>query len=411
MGRATAILLVGLLACGGDGLDDGSELGPGAGSDAAGAADPTDGAGSGDPDGGRGDRDGEGGSGDPSIDPGDDPTTDPGDTDPGPDFAAVEAALEAAVLDGTLLGYSFALATEDGAPVLRLGGGDYAPDQPIPMDSCSKPLTGWTALQVVESGALSLDTRLADVLGWTGPEGDVTVRQLMSFTSGFDGGARCLSPPATLDASGNLVIRPNRSTLAECAETIRQAGLLDEPGTVFHYGGSHQNLLAHVVEVATGRRWDEIFLTEVLAPAGLSDEVFYASNRVAGSAVGQASAVAQLFWRMGSSAGRLPGTPTMNPELAAAFFRSETADPVDRADSPWRTIGEDVEFGLGIWIDCEGDDCIYVGSGANGSTAWIDPASGHAAALLLYQRDLRGYRDGYAVLQDILPRVREALSP
>jgi CubicO group peptidase (beta-lactamase class C family) len=347
------------------------------------------------------------------------------DAGPGPDagrdaggadrLAPVRALLDEAVASGELLGFGFAVMTEAGGPGFVHAGGAYALDQPLPLDSCSKPVTALTILRLVESGRLALEDTLGERLGWTGPEAQVTIRQLMAFISGFSGNARCLSPPAFLRRDGRLLQRPNRSTLAECAEDIRRAGLVDPPGTTFRYGGTHQSLLAHVAETVTGTPWSALFDAEVGTPLGLGSDFFYATNRVAGSGVSTAPTVVRIFWRIGADAGLLSSASEdarlLSRPLARRFLQSQTSDPVNRADSPWAAAGLDLRFGLGIWIDClEPGDCLHLGSGANGSTAWIDPAGGYAAALVAYQRDFTGYRTTHAVMRRLVPELRRALA-
>lgn len=339
---------------------------------------------------------------------------DVGAQDAGPaatDWRVVAERLDAAVADGRLVGFSFAVFVDGAEPAFIRAGGAYGPLQPLPLDSCSKPITALTVLRLVDAGTIALTDTLSDRLGWSGDEGTVTLAQLMAFTSGFPGNAPCLSPAATLRPDGTLWVRPNRSTLAECAQDIRGLGLISTPGTALHYGGTHQNILAHVVEQATARSWDEVFETEVRQPLGLGEQVAYRSNRVAGSAAGLAPAVARIFQQIGADAGYLPATEPrlLSAPLAQRFLTDQTPDPVDRTDSPWARVGQDLRFGLGIWIDCAGDDCLYIGSGANGSTAWIDTEGGYAAALLLYQRSLFGYTDGYAMLRDLVVDIRTIL--
>ena len=87
--------------------------------------------------------------------------------------------------------------------------------------------------------------------------GAVTLDQLHAFTSG-------LSPdPTCLVVSG--------ITLADCAEAVRRAGLLANPGATFADGGGHQQVAGAIVEAVTGQPWNDAFRALLAAPLGLTD--------------------------------------------------------------------------------------------------------------------------------------------
>lgn len=334
-------------------------------------------------------------------------------------FAAVRAELDRALTSGEVPGFSFVLRDASETPLFEHAGGAYTRDQLIPLDSSIKPVTSLVILSLVDDGMLALDDTLAEHLGWSGPEGTVTVEQLLAFSSGYSGAIDCLSPVATLDASGTLRVPRTSTPLAQCADELRAAGLIATPGAEFHYGGTHQMLLALIAERVTGQTWDALFDARVRAPLGLGDEdIRYVSNRVAGSAVGTAPAHARIYRQIALEAGLLGETPSepifFGPELAARFLDDYiAAHGVTIVQTPWDRLDREAHFGLGIWIDCrdfaDPATCVYVGAGANGTTVWIDPRTRHVAALVLYQRSLTGYVRGVALMDRLLPLVRDAL--
>lgn len=337
----------------------------------------------------------------------------------GDPWSEVRDALDEAVDSGELLGFSFTIRDGSDGPAFFHAGGAYRLDQALPTDSSIKPMTGLLAMTLVRDGVLGLQDRMGDRLGWTGPEADVTVEQLMSFTSGFDGSAPCLSPPPSI-LDGRLVEPPSRESLVDCAATIRAAGLVVEPGRAFTYGGSHQALLATAVEAATGQDWNALFEARVMEPLALdAQDLRYVNNRVAGSAVATSAGASKVYEALAMDLEVLPRRPgsgsLLSPAQARDFVADRTAFPVDRSDSPWRLVpGADLHFGLGIWLDCPDhdrapDQCLYVGSGANGSTSWIDVDGGYVASLALFQRSFLGYRDGYDVMKRLVPLIRKAL--
>jgi CubicO group peptidase (beta-lactamase class C family) len=62
-----------------------------------------------------------------------------------------------------------------------------------PIASATKWVTGSTILRLVQQGTLSLATRTGDLLvdrkgaPWSGPIGQITLSDLLSFTSGLEG--------------------------------------------------------------------------------------------------------------------------------------------------------------------------------------------------------------------------------
>ncbi len=335
-------------------------------------------------------------------------------------FSALRARLARAVSEGTVPGLQFVLRDAREAPLLEFAAGAYALDQQLPLDSSIKPVTSLVLHTLVRDGMLRYEDTLGERLGWTGREAAVTVEQLLAFSSGFPGNSTCLTLPPMLTAQGALRVPMDRASLADCATTVRTNGLAGTPGTEFRYGANHQLLLALVAETVTGRPWAELFDQRVRAPLGLGDaQIRYTNNRVAASAVGNARAFAAIYRAMGIDAGLLgarPQVPTfLPPSIADRFFADYIrARSVRIVDSPWQALNREVHFGLGVWILCDDyadpNTCVYLGSGGNGTTAWIDPQSRYAAALVLYQGSFAGYRDGYALMLELLPLLRAALS-
>jgi CubicO group peptidase (beta-lactamase class C family) len=340
---------------------------------------------------------------------------DTGDSDPA--WRLVGDALEAGVRDGELPGYQLVVRGEGGTTWFAQAGGSFTLDTAVPFDSAIKPVTGAVVLTAVRDRAVLLDDTLGSVLGWTGEPGSVRIRDLLTFTSGFLPDASCVPVPPRL-VDGELTVPRDRISLVDCARQIRDAGVTSAPGTTFRYGATHQHLAAYVVETATGDSWEAAFDKGIRQPLGLRDEdIRYTNGRVAASAVGRARAMAAVFEALAEDGGLLDNTeavPSLLPRpLAAGLFADDTrTNDVIVAESPWDVLGEDHHFGQGIWIDCARYDapetCIWLGSGGNGTTVWIDPQGQYVAALVLYQGEYTGYQDGYAWMKRLTPLIRAA---
>ena len=134
-------------------------------------------------------------------------------TTPTPDsFIAVDRAASAAFLAQGISGMGLAIYDANGVKRFEKMYGTFAPDQRVAIASSSKMVAGLVLMRLVDQGFLSLDSTTGTVLGWTGPQAAITLRQLLSFTSGLDREAAC-----TLLAG---------ITLADCVAIISQQPLV-----------------------------------------------------------------------------------------------------------------------------------------------------------------------------------------
>ena len=126
----------------------------------------------------------------------------------------------------------------------------------------------WTAtmiMQLVDEGQLSLDTTVAEVLPGTrlgagDVSGQVTVRHLLTHTSGID---------------GDVFTDTGRGD--DCVE--RYVGLLAEtppvftPGAAYSYCNSGFVVLGRIIEVLDGQSWDESLRARLVGPLGITRTV------------------------------------------------------------------------------------------------------------------------------------------
>jgi CubicO group peptidase (beta-lactamase class C family) len=287
--------------------------------------------------------------------------------------------------------------------------GDFSPDNRIPIASASKLVAGLAILRLVDQGKLSLDSSTGQVLGWKGPQAVITLRHLLSFTSGL--------PPR--DA---CTLRPG-ITLAECVESLAKLKLVASPGTRFDYGNTHLHVAARMAEVATGKTWDGIFGAELRAPLGIAPQaVFYTWPRrpegttnplIAGGlqmTMNEYARVLELEYHRGLYRGqRLIGD---------ALFSAQASEPYPDAvigDTPVGRIGLDYHYGLASWLECPPPavNCpVQSSPGAFGFTPWVDRTGGYYAILGM---DVGGIgRTGVVkfsvqLAKQLQPMIREAL--
>ena len=135
--------------------------------------------------------------------------------------------------------------------------------------SDTKAMTALLAAMTVERGQLRWTSSLAELF----PElrsamapgvGAVTLRQLLSHSSGI--GDASLLPAAweSLQQSGNL----DAQRLVLVRRAVAQS-LLSPPGSSFHYANNNYTLAGAMLERVQGRTWEELIQEQLFAPLGL----------------------------------------------------------------------------------------------------------------------------------------------
>ncbi len=165
-------------------------------------------------------------------------------------------------------GLGFAL-VKDGKIVYAKGYGvrDTKTKTPVNADtlfaigSVSKSFTSLGIMQLVTAGKLKLDTPVQSYLpnlkfsdATLGAK--VTVRQLLSMTSG-------------LDRFDTWAFDPNINTRPKLLETIKDIPFSSTPGKVFAYNNQNYVAAAAILEAITKQSWEEYTKTNILVPLGM----------------------------------------------------------------------------------------------------------------------------------------------
>jgi CubicO group peptidase (beta-lactamase class C family) len=328
---------------------------------------------------------------------------------PADPFAEVDRLARATFAAQGIPGMAVVIYDRNDRKVFEKMYGDFAPDRRVAVASASKMVAGLALFRLVDQGYLSLDSTTAQVLGWTGPQGDITLRHLLSFTSGLQPDAACTSQ-ATL-------------TLAQCVEQVAVSTPVAAPGTRFDYGSTHLHVAARMAEVVTGSAWNTVFTRQVLQPLGLPDTVqFYTFPRQAlGTSnplvAGGMRATMNEYARMLAVVfhrGTVDGQPYANPALFDAQAREPYPDVVI-GNSPMTSLAYDFRYGLTAWLECTtpATGCSSISSpGAFGWTPWVDREVGYYAMIAMEVGDARDGVVNFSVrlAQDLKPEIRRALA-
>jgi serine-type D-Ala-D-Ala carboxypeptidase/endopeptidase len=332
-----------------------------------------------------------------------------GDDDPVIDpFAAVDAAARASFEAHDISGMGLAIYKRDGSKVFEKMYGDFSPDRRVAIASASKLVSGVTLFRLIDQGYLSLDSTTGETLGWTGDHAGITLRQLLSFTSGLPPENRCTYQVQV--------------SLADCVELIRESTLLAEPGTRFDYGSAHLAVAGRMAEAATGLPWSTIFADQILAPLGLPGDIQYYSNplRPVDSAnpllagglrisMNEYERVLHLVFDKGVWSG--------TPLLGSAIFDTQAMTPYPDAvigRSPARNA-PNTRYGLTAWLECTtpATGCSTLSSpGVFGFTPWLDRAAAYYAILGMEVIRNPSATDNFAVAleQQLQPLITQALA-
>ena len=217
-------------------------------------------------------------------------------TSSGYDFEAAHTAMRR-IVDGNILpGVSSAiLVGRDLVDLHCVGWADKEAQIPLRVDhifrdfSNTKLVTSSAALLLFEEGFFKLDDPIeryipqlanrlvlcpgATSLDETEPaKGPITIRHLMSHSLGLSYG---LFDPGTLifKAYNERKVLNPATTLAEQMDALAELPLVFHPGTSWEYSVS-TDVIARLVEIVSGQRFDKFIQSRILGPLGMVDTGF-----------------------------------------------------------------------------------------------------------------------------------------
>ena len=181
-----------------------------------------------------------------------------------------------------------------GTPVIVAAGVDAktgAPldvDVPVAIASITKTFTAALALHLVDRGRLGLDDSLARYLP-TFPNADrITIRELLSHTSGLPPLGGDAGPDQYSDDFQKLILAnlAKSFTPDEILDFVRDRPLLFPPGQGVQYSNINTILLAKVIEKVTGIEITTLFHQQLIDPLGLTHTYYGATETGPDAAAG-----------------------------------------------------------------------------------------------------------------------------
>ncbi len=321
-------------------------------------------------------------------------------------FAEVDSAARSAYFDsGVPMGLT--VYAPDGTKLFEQMYGNFSSDRRVAIASASKLVSGVTLFRLIDAGYLSLDSTTAQVLGWTGNKGEISLRHLLSFTSG-------LEPEHSCTYQSNI-------TLAECVDDIAEREMLAAPGTRFDYGSTHLHVAARMAEVVVGASWNDIYEEQIRAPLQLAPEFSYYSGPRQGigpipsnplpaggmrASMNEYASVLHFVYHKG----QWQGTQLLAPEI----FDMQAVQPYPNAVMGNTPSAFHARYGLTAWLECAtpATGCSILSSpGAFGFTPWLDRETGYYAILGMELDDFRRDRGlGPQIQQALKPLIAEAVA-
>ena len=217
--------------------------------------------------------------------------------------------------------------------------------------SITKQFTAAAILQLQEGGKLALDDKLAKYLPDAPHANEVTLRQLLSHTSGL---------PEYLDGPGIEQEATRPATFAQLMARIAGKPLVFSPGSKMTYNNTGYILLGRVIEVVSHQSYHDYVRTHLLDRANMkrtftvADESWLA-NMAVGYQIKQGTRrrAPTIHDSFGWSAGNLVSTvdDLVNWSNALAQGKIVSEKSYEEMTTPAHISGGTSDYGLGLFVD------------------------------------------------------------
>jgi CubicO group peptidase (beta-lactamase class C family) len=301
------------------------------------------------------------------------------DTDPGPvhegdqDFSILDRYLDER-LQGDLSGFAMQIVDEEGRVVYRREAGrcessmcpsgdpEFTVDLVTGIASSSKWVTSTVVLAALDEGvaagrwesvAAALDTPVVPELGCgdvSGPVTQMTLRQLLSFTSGVIADHECATSKGTLSDCACEIVSDSAAAMTTQTTPATKKANAHPPGTTYKYGASHLTIAGAWLERAFGESWEQLFERFVRAPLGVEMEYRRAAN-LAGSIQTSVADYTLFVDALRADAQGTQPSRLLSVE-AVAEQRGPQAGWSDPALTWLITPQSGFDYGLNVWRQC-----------------------------------------------------------
>ena len=330
----------------------------------------------------------------------------------------VDSLVAAEALDRAVPGVAVAIVA-DGQVVLSKGYGTadietgvaVSASTPFNIASITKPFTAALVLHLVAEGKLALDAPAADYLDLAPVYQTLTVRELLTHTSGI---ARDLRTDNNDDPSASEY----RSRLFASQPSFA-------PGARFEYSNTGYTVLGWLVESVEGEPFQTVLETRLFSPLGMEQARYRASleedrNRASPHVIQDSAVVHELFVSGGFGSGGLSFSADDFSAFAVALQRGDflSEDQLDQAWAPGqladgspvtvRINTDNDSYGFGWFLsELAGRRLVTHGGGITGFSAnlYHFPDDQVTIAVLA---NIKARDDGQAPVDPLARRITEA---
>lgn len=248
----------------------------------------------------------------------------------------------------------------------------------IKISTASLWLASAAILAVLEKNNTSLDTEIGKILPqFQGEKGKVTIRQLLSHTSGFP--------------TNSIHLRSRSLTLAQSVDSIaKSVNLVKTPGKTFSYGGVSIQIAARVTEVISKKSWEQLFFDEIAKPCQMTVTDFgKAKSTNVGDGAYSSAKDYNNFLKMILNKGIYNNTRVLSENAINEMLTDHTGGlPLGYTPYRFRTSQNSRFYGLGVWIE-RIDPKTKMGTevscqGARGFTPWLNTCKNITGVVAVY---------------------------
>jgi len=244
--------------------------------------------------------------------------------------------------------------------------------------SCSKWLTAALVMTFVDEGKISLE----DTIGKFLPiftkygKGQIKIWHCLSHTAGLE------QEPVKMVTLVNRNAKYN-SLEEEINDFAKKRNSIAIPGTEFRYGNVGLNIAARVVEIVSGKGFEEIFQERLGKPLNFSATTFTKNGEIANPSGGAWSTAADYmnFEIMFLNKGVFKGKRILSKASAEKMLQAETNESMIKYRP---SAAKGFDYGFGLWIqekDANGKTLVASSPGLFGTWPYVDYCRGYACII------------------------------
>lgn len=230
---------------------------------------------------------------------------------------SIDKYIESISKEKSITGLTIVIVDKDKTTIKNLGYADkengikVSDKTKFELASCSKSFTALAAEQLAAKGAINLDDPISKYLKgfnlkYKGENQIVTIKQLLHHTSGIPNNTIYKIPESS-----------SKSALDDTVNVVNGIELNNKPGTVYEYATINYDIVASIIEKASGMNFEEYMDKNIFKPLGLKD-----------TSIGKISndPLMAKGYKIGFFKPRLYDAPTFKGNDAAGYIVTDALD-------------------------------------------------------------------------------------